>query len=721
MKLATYERPIERVATAPERAFTIKATGKAFRILSSGLYADKILAIVRELSCNAHDAHVAAGKRDVPFDVHLPSRFEPWFAVRDYGKALSPELIESVFTVYFESTKTDNNDEVGGLGLGCKSPLSYVDSFTVVSCFEGIKRSYTVFFDEQDTPTITEMSAEPTDEPTGLEVKLPVREHDVYAFRQAAEKVYRYFETVPHVTGNSEFRLRAPKVILQGPDYAIVERDESGARALMGVVSYPINATSVKGGEGNAYSVFTDTKLDIRFKIGDLDITAGREELSYVPATQRALAERANEIVFDLTRRVLREMSECANEFEARAYYGRVVSRHGLVKGLFHEGKVPYRGKFISTSTFVFDMMTQFESGGEIILIETQSGRKTPKQISHSKHAGSPNQRSLTITAREDTTFIIDDQNGRYVNFRFNQYFSDKQEHPTFILRRLSDSEIAFLKETFPKATFLLLSEMGKPERATTMRLKPSVLQLGRKVYGRRGSQKFEWNRVDVDMEEGGIFVLTANGLPEYNDRVISEFDTIVDHSRSLGLIGQNEPIYGITKTIEKKQKFSERQDDGWVNFFDLVTTKYREKLAESDWPERIAKLQRFNEFLQTPTAMKRNNVSEKLIRAVARRLSADHQLQKFLQEYDSLRLTPSIKAESDMARMLGVMIPPAEAPDLVGMWQKIRFEERYPMLDFIYEALRYSYREDEAVAAAAEKAMDYIQLCDKNCVSPVT
>jgi len=154
MILTTAERPIERISTKTERQFTIKATGKAFRILSSGLYKDKILAIVRELSCNAYDAHVAVGTPTRPFDVHLPSVLEPHFSVRDYGPALSSDQIDNVFSTYFESTKTETNDQIGGLGLGCKSPLSYVDSFNVISRLEGFKRTYTVFFDEKDTPSI---------------------------------------------------------------------------------------------------------------------------------------------------------------------------------------------------------------------------------------------------------------------------------------------------------------------------------------------------------------------------------------------------------------------------------------------------------------------------------------------------------------------------------------------------------------------------------------
>ena len=57
--------------------FRIRNSAKAFNILSSGLYANKIRAIIRELSCNAVDSHVAAGKANTPFDVHLPNALEP--------------------------------------------------------------------------------------------------------------------------------------------------------------------------------------------------------------------------------------------------------------------------------------------------------------------------------------------------------------------------------------------------------------------------------------------------------------------------------------------------------------------------------------------------------------------------------------------------------------------------------------------------------------------
>lgn len=716
MKLATYDRPIERMTTAPERAFTIKATGKAFRILSSGLYTNKVLAIVRELSCNAHDAHVAAGKRGVPFEVHLPSRFETWFSVRDYGKALSPEQITSVFTVYFESTKTDNNDEVGGLGLGCKSPLSYVDSFTVISRYEGVKRIYTVFFNEEDTPSIIEMSAEPSDEPTGLEVQLPVRAFDVYDFLNAAHQVYRYFETPPVVSGNADYKLNVPKVLLEGAGYRIVDRTENSSRAIMGVVSYPINASSV-GHSENIMSVYgQNAHLDIDFKIGELDITAGREELSYDKRTKEALANRADAIVHDLTRRIIGEMKRAANEYEARKFYGAVVAPYSVVRDLFPEGKVPYRDGFISTSAFVLDTAKLFESGGEIRALEILSTRKTPKATIYSKNAGTSHTRIINIPARDELTFIDDDVNGRYLNHRTLTYMEQNKEHKVYVLRGLTDAEKQYLADTFPKATFILLSSLDKPQRDLAARKTPSVLRLN---PWRKNSVKYarrDWERTEVDMDEGGVYVLMAGQVPEYNGNPVSEFSRIHNLATKMNLIPASQDLFAVSKTLDKRLKFSTHE--GWVNLFDQIIENFRTKMAESgaEWAVGIARTRRMSEFGNLTHSFKGNG--ERILSSVAQKLPAEHPLAAFRAGYQECS-TGRIGAEdpSDLARLLGIMLPQADAPDVSRLWQAIDFEKKYPLAQYVFESLRYSYSSVDT-SRHAEQVHEYIQLCDKNCTS---
>lgn len=57
--------------------FMVAMTPKTFEILSSTIYSDKVLAVLRELSTNAYDSHVENGNPDEPFQVQLPSAFKP--------------------------------------------------------------------------------------------------------------------------------------------------------------------------------------------------------------------------------------------------------------------------------------------------------------------------------------------------------------------------------------------------------------------------------------------------------------------------------------------------------------------------------------------------------------------------------------------------------------------------------------------------------------------
>ena len=64
--------------------FRIEASSKAFQLLSSNIYKYKVRAVIRELTCNALDANTESGCGLAPV-VHLPTKLEPWFSVKDNG------------------------------------------------------------------------------------------------------------------------------------------------------------------------------------------------------------------------------------------------------------------------------------------------------------------------------------------------------------------------------------------------------------------------------------------------------------------------------------------------------------------------------------------------------------------------------------------------------------------------------------------------------------
>ena len=68
-------------------SFGIKKEGIShiFNVLRNQLYSDKILAVIREYSCNAVDAHVEVGKNEEPIEITLPTQLSLEFKVRDLG------------------------------------------------------------------------------------------------------------------------------------------------------------------------------------------------------------------------------------------------------------------------------------------------------------------------------------------------------------------------------------------------------------------------------------------------------------------------------------------------------------------------------------------------------------------------------------------------------------------------------------------------------------
>lgn len=300
--------------------FRIRNSAKAFNILSSGLYANKIKAIIRELSCNAVDSHVAAGKPDVPFDVHLPTQLEPWFAIRDYGTGLDHHQVTNIYTTYFESTKTTSNEFIGALGLGSKSPFSYTDNFTVTAIKDGRKGIYTAFINDMGVPSIALMTEEQTDEPAGVEVRFAVEDYyDCRKFEQEADNVYRYFKLRPVITGaqphirNVEF---SDENIVPGVH---AMRDSRRSIAIMGNIAYTIEVPNASTNLGNLEHLL-NCGLMIEFNIGDVDFQASREGLSYIPQTINAIKAKLELVRDALTDRLAADANQITCLWERSAW-----------------------------------------------------------------------------------------------------------------------------------------------------------------------------------------------------------------------------------------------------------------------------------------------------------------------------------------------------------------------------------------------------------------
>lgn len=281
------------------KAFSITASPKVFKILSSDLYTNKIRAVVRELITNMIDAHALNGNPE-KFIIQVPGRLDPRFVCRDFGPGMSDFDIQGddnspgLYNSYFSSSKAESNDFIGGFGLGSKSPFSYTDTFSITSYHKGEIRGYVAYMDgdgPQIKPTfVKEMGP---DDKTGIEIVVPVEEKDFRNFAYEVSYIMRPFKDLAIINGLD----REIDYFPDFDDYYGVnpERywpDRGGLYAIYGGIVYPIDGV-IK--ERNWLSIRNEVNY-IKFPMGSLDIAPSREALSLDDRTRKNIIERVKEL-----------------------------------------------------------------------------------------------------------------------------------------------------------------------------------------------------------------------------------------------------------------------------------------------------------------------------------------------------------------------------------------------------------------------------------------
>lgn len=300
MKLRTATSSVETSGLTESTAFSIKVNGKAFKILLDGLYSDKVGAVVRELCTNAYDAHLAIGKGETPFNVTLPTLFDPTFRVRDFGVSMTHEQVFRLMTTVFESSKDTSNNQVGAFGLGSKSPFALVDTFALTVWKDGEKRVYSAFINTDGVPSLALLGKEASSEPQGVQIEMTVDQKDVRAFADKAQSILRWFPTFPQIGGNS-VTLAKPQIIAQGKGWYLLGGNDmhGGARARQGCVVYPLSASSIPN-ISPEHQALLHAPVLIDFPIGSLDVAASREGLSYDALTCQSILARLNSVSDEL-------------------------------------------------------------------------------------------------------------------------------------------------------------------------------------------------------------------------------------------------------------------------------------------------------------------------------------------------------------------------------------------------------------------------------------
>jgi hypothetical protein len=617
MILSDSKNNLQRSSDIRETTFTIQASGTAFRVLSDGLYANKIEAIVRELCCNAVDAQVSAGKGDQPFTIHLPTISEPFFSIHDCGIGLTEfeacggyvdrivpkgslnpdgsvvvddyvvkEYVGGIFNTFFKSTKTDSNDQIGALGLGSKSPLCYVDAFTVESVKNGRKFCFSVFFNENSEPAISTLDEKATDEPNGVKITLPVVQKDHQAFAQACRKVLEWFEVKPII--NDEYFTAASRPYLtKAQTWAMCSKfNQYGgdrAIAIMGKIAYPIE-TSHERLQSDEFRAMLTTPLVLFFDNGTLDFAASRESLSYTNKTIQSIVDRLEQVREELPVSIQEEIDRCPNIWEAKLKWKEAI-RESSLKNISHLLKVSFMGIPIKNAHIEIPMK---QLAGTTVTHFNQRGKRTTRNLTNEATVSS--YETIQVTANP-AIYINDLSKGSFTRARnFAKSTNDGLSVYTFD----NEGTRKFFEDSIEGCEIKFTSDLPAPEKVKRL---PSGRISGDKVTSlvlssTSSKSIFSKHTEIADSSVGGFYMPVLRGVAQRDDGTkITELLNIMNGAAQMGFVTPSWEVHGfLPSKIERLKKTGpwvnvmdhiKQQMDNLIDFGDL---SFLQESSGSDW-----------------------------------------------------------------------------------------------------------------------------------------
>ena len=297
--------------------------------LLTTLYSDEELACLREYSTNAADAHFDAGQTR-PIEVTTPTTIAPFLKIKDYGVGMNKETIRSIYCKYGRSTKREQTETNGSMGIGGKAALAYATQFTVIGVKDGIKTTVSVGRREDSTGVMSVLDESKTDEPNGTEIIIPTKAEN--NFDEKANHFFKFWAPgTVLVNGKepdrSDMEKMTDRIYLYDGDFDVV---------VMGNVAYPLaHGYKISKGNGKKVAAFVTMNGD-----DEVVFVPSREELNYNGITKNAIMGIREEYDAALKEFIKGEVEGAANHTEAWRLRRKYSQEYGIayVKDLHFKG-----------------------------------------------------------------------------------------------------------------------------------------------------------------------------------------------------------------------------------------------------------------------------------------------------------------------------------------------------------------------------------------------
>jgi hypothetical protein len=387
-----------------------------------------------------------------------------------------------LYTTYFRSTKEKTNDYIGGYGLGSKTPFAYTDNFTVANRYEGTIRTYNIYKNQDGKPCINLMATMPTSESNGLEVKIAVDPNDYVTFKEAIENQLKFFVPQPRVLNDV---VVMPNVIHQGTYFILmdVDKHDAGRWNAKAASSVGFNSYEVKHVESKLFT----NKLALRFNIGEVMVTASREDLKYDEATIAIIRKREKQAIEEYTAYVIDTIDVSTMLDYQRADY---LNKHNEVLDLSTKAvrelvgnphyKYKKNGIGIPVTNWGNHSSVQFEphtdENGVVTININKFGSRTVRPLELAEYM---NNYGKFIVSRDDAVdpinpvhFFIKDSSYSYMK-KLNYWLDDNglslRGSNVWIINNYEDEALDMLKDILShNGVFVKISDIELPKTIST-------------------------------------------------------------------------------------------------------------------------------------------------------------------------------------------------------------------------------------------------------------
>lgn len=353
------DKAIESTTGQKKMRLSENASSMVFQLFTKNVYSNPIGTVVREITSNCFDSHVEAG-------INAPVRIKKfkdattnttYISFIDYGVGMSPDRVENIYGVYFESTKRVDNTQIGGFGIGGKTPLAYKrsigngdneydNSFFVITTYNGVKYFYCIY-EGTESPIISLLYEEETTEGNGTEVRIPVLEKDIESFAREMVKQLYYFENIIFEGFEDTYQattLTNDYQIIKGDTFLFrVDNYENKIHVCLGRVAYPINY-GVLGLNSSDYTI----PIALKLNVGDVNVTVSRENIDYSDSTIKMLKTKLTQAVDEIKTLLVKQYDTTVTleqYFTVKSDFGRLY---------FSNGQSMYIGNSLSTEDINF-------------------------------------------------------------------------------------------------------------------------------------------------------------------------------------------------------------------------------------------------------------------------------------------------------------------------------------------------------------------------------